>query len=129
MHRGVAADDLRLPGQMLRGVGCGIQVRHRADGRIAAACGCGRTHSDGLLLRESRLAQVDMYVHESRHEPTPAEADDAVVGTPLADRDDASLFDGDFARFEAAAAEDPCVGVNGSHPLRRKKIGQPKQLP
>lgn len=75
------------------------------------------------------LAQVDMYVHESRHEPAPAEADDAVVGTPLADRDDASLFDGDFARFEAAAAEDPCVGVNGSHPLRRKKIGQPKQLP
>lgn len=129
MHRGIATDELRLPGQMLRGVGRRVHVRHRADGRIAATGSRSRSRGDGLLVRESRLAQVDVHVHESRHEPEAPEPDDAVVGTFAVGRDDPALLDGERSRLEAAVAENPGVGVDGSHALRRKKIGQLKQLP
>ena len=72
-HRGIAADQRQLLLEVLRRIGGRIQVGHRADRRIASVGRCGRTRGDGLLLRETRFAQVDMHVDQPRHEVPAAE--------------------------------------------------------
>ena len=79
-HRGVEADRLQLDGQVLRRVGRGREVGHGAHHGVAAVRGGGGTRRHGLLRRESRLAQVDVHVHQSGQHAEPPAIDHARPG-------------------------------------------------
>ena len=94
-HDGIAADDVGLRTERLRSIGRRVQVRHRTDRRVSAPCGRGRSGGDGLLLRESRFAQVDVHVHESRNHMPAAEVH-GPVGRGARDGHDAASRDGEL---------------------------------
>ena len=127
-HHGVAADDLGLRTKRIGRIGRRVQVRHRTDRRVSAPCGRGRSGGDGLLLRESRFAQVDVHVHESRNHMPAAEVH-GPVGRGARDGHDAASRDGELPGRKTAAGVDHGIGIKCLHLYERKKIGQPKQLP
>ena len=63
-HR-VPPDQLQLLGQSLPAVGDGVQVGHGADLGEAPPGGGTGTGADGLLIRKSRLSQMNMYINET----------------------------------------------------------------
>ena len=62
---GVAPNDGKLLLQMRKAVGCGIQIRHSANGGIAAPRPRQRAGGNGLLIRKPRLTQMYMYICET----------------------------------------------------------------
>ena len=57
-------------------VGDGVEIGHGADCGIAAARRCHGPGPDGFLSRETRLAEMYVYVGESRDDGLACEVDD-----------------------------------------------------
>ena len=70
-----------------------------------------------------------MDVHQSGDDDQSGQIHRPVVRSALPGGCDAAPLDGQITLFETAAAENPGAGIYGLHGCRRKKIGQPKQLP
>ena len=120
-HHGVAADDLQLPFEVFRRIGRRVQVRHRADRRIASAGRSGRSRGDGLLLREARFAQVDMHVDQPRNKVQPPEIDDPVLRPGRRIRNHPVRLHDQPPPLETAPAINLGVLVKCLHRLRRIK--------
>ena len=80
LDAGVSVDDLLLEGEGLRAVGHGVEVGHRADGRVAAVCGGQRAGADGLLVALAGLPEMDVDIHEAGGNKLPAAIDGLGAG-------------------------------------------------
>ena len=61
----VPFDDVQLGAQVGYTVGHRVQVRHGADGRVAAPCRRHRAGANGLLIGKTRLSQMYVYICEA----------------------------------------------------------------
>lgn len=103
--------------------------------------GGSRTRRNGLFLRKTRFAQVDMHIDQSRQYMTTRQIDCPVVRLkrdPTAYGNDFTVFDRQIARFEPSVPIELRTIENRLHfavPFRtspqrvHKKIGQLGQLP
>ena len=120
-HRGVAADDRQLLAERRRRIGRRAEVGHRTDRGVTPAGRRGRTGGYGLLLRETRLAQVDVDIDQPRHETQPPEVRDPVARPRLPGRHHTTVLDGETARFEPSPAVDRRVDIIRFHLVRDTK--------
>ena len=120
-HHGVAADDRQLFAERRRRIGRRAEVGHRADRSVASPGRRRGTRGDGLLLRETRLAQVHMHVDQPRHEAEPPEVHDPVARPRFPGCDHTAALDGETARFEPAPAVDRRVDIISFHLVRTQK--------
>ena len=118
-YDGIAPDRIEFQRQCIERIGRRPKIGHGAHGRITSVSRSGRTGSNGLLLREAGLPQMDMHVDQPGNEPTPAEVDARILRRRFARSGDASVLHDDRTRFESSVAPDLCMSVKGFHTIAK----------
>ena len=111
---GVLPDEIQLNTKVFQTVRAGIQVRHRADGRITAAGRSQRAAGKGLLIRKSRLTEVHVHVGEAGKNGERFTGNDLIVRRSGAAETENTVKNGNILSSDIAVTVYVDVGKQGT---------------